>query len=245
MTNSTAKPPHGKAYRVTNQDRRLVALYLTMPDASWRGQLPRLTRKQRLALHDAYYALAMSIENLPGGINHERRKARELLFDFSWHLNDIAIQYHEFIRRASHKRLPGYGKELASARRRGRIPRPDDNGIHVAIGCRPGYHRAARGAFLWAEPSQSNGFADVCFSFLAGLNVEILATGADMWIVDELARELRVQGVRRVVLRRLDCTSWPTERRVLIGGGSLPVRHFDETKNYTEVLYEGDRPWRR
>jgi hypothetical protein len=215
-----------------------------MPDASWRGQLPRLTRKQRLALHDAYYALAMSIENLPGGINHERRKAQELLFDFSWHLNDIVVQYHEYIRRTFPRRLPGYGKDLASARRRGLIPSPNDKDIHVSIGCRPGYRHAAYGAYLWAEPSQEKGFSDVCFSFLAGLNVEILATGADMRIVDELARELRVQGARRVVLRRLDRRGYTTVRTVHIGGGSLECREFHDG-DYIELLYEGDRAWRR
>jgi hypothetical protein len=198
---------------------RLVIARLSESESWWRKTVRTLPREKRLALFDKYYELAEWLQTLPGGIGKPgRRRAFDNLMDFAWHINDLAAEYHAELRQARRRRLPAYARPLRDGRRRGMVPCPV-NGIHASIGFAHGYRPAAPGAFVLSPRGVDPDGLD--FSYLTGLDVEILATGADFPVPDFLGNALAAQGVNRVTLRRLD---------------------FPQAK--IELLYDGSRPWR-
>lgn len=149
---------------------------------------------------DFYAAAARALRARPGWPSRPAiRRNHARLMDFAYRVNDMAIYLRA--NAGLRRRLPAYGAALAQERRQGRVPVPVD-GVHVAIGFHHNYSRASRAAFV-VVPWRSQ-YAQFDFGFLAGLSVEILATGVDLPEVDELAFALEAQGVGRIQFRRID-----------------------------------------
>ena len=202
-----------EAYQITDADRHMVAVRLR-PEAAIRQALPRMTRDRRLALFDHVYELAENVARLPGGLTDGRKAVRTDLFDFAWRLNDIVVDLHARLRNRIAGRIPPGGYELAKARKRHKVPALV-NGIHVSVALKTAYRLAAPGACIVIE--QHPDFETYDLRFLAGLNVQILATGCDLWFGDVVARQLAADGAQLVTMRRLDAASAATE--ILFNGG--------------------------
>ena len=200
-------------YKVTDTDRHLVAVRFR-PEWMIRQALPIMTRENRLALFDQVYELAENAARLPGGLTDGRKAVRTELFNFAWHLNDIVVDFHARLRNRIAGRIPPSGYELSKARIRHRVPVPV-NGIHVSLALKSAYKPAAPGACVVIEPKPD--FEAYDLRFLAGLNVEILATACDLWFGDAVARCLAADGANLVAMRRLDTSSVTTE--TLFNGG--------------------------
>lgn len=200
-------------YLVTDDDRRLVA-FRFRPEGMIRRGLPSMTREGRLALFDHVYGLAENVERLPGGLNDGRKVVRADLFNFAWRLNDIVVDFHARLRNRITGRVPPSAYELARARKRHRVPL-SIQGVHVFLAVKSAYRAAAPGACIVIEPKPDYEAYDL--RFLAGLNVEILATSCDLWFGDALARCLAADGAALVSMRRLDSPSCAPE--ILFNGG--------------------------
>lgn len=182
------------------------------PEGAIRQAMPNMARAERLALFVQVYGLAEETECPTAG-----GRQRGDLFDFAWRLNDIAVDFHRRLDKRIAGRVPHGGFELAKARARRRVPVPI-GAVHVSLALKFAYKLAAPGACVVVEPRPDFEIYDL--RFLAGLNVEILATACDLWFGDALAHCLAADGVRMVNMRRLDLTGCPSE-----------------------TLYNGDRRW--
>ena len=200
-------------YQVTDHDRHLVAVRFRHEGAI-RQALPSMSREKRLSLFDQVYDLAENVAHLPGGLTDGRQVVRADLFNFAWRLNDIVVNLHARLRHRVAGRFPPSGYELAKARARRRVPLPID-GVHVSLALKFAYKPAAPGACVVLEPRPD--FETFDLRFLAGLNVEILATACDLWFGDAVARCLAADGVHLVTMRRLDAS--PAVFETLYNGG--------------------------
>jgi hypothetical protein len=179
------------------------------PEGAIRQALPNMVRDARLALFDQAYGLAEKAE-----CPDTERRERIDLFNFAWRLNDIVVEFHRRLDKRIAGRVPHGGLWLAKARARRRVP-VQIGAIHVSLALKFAYKLAAPGACVVIEPRLDFEIYDL--RFLAGLNVEILATANDLWFGDALAHCLAADGAHMVTMRRLDINGRPSE--TLYNGG--------------------------
>lgn len=199
-------PDESKPYQVTDADRQLVAMRACRPESAFRAAFPRMDTDQRRRLFDAYFALADRIPQLPGGLTPARRRIRANLDDFAYRLSDASCDWLERLRYRIPKKWPAYATEIARLRARGRVPAPV-NGVHVFVALRFQYRGAAPGACVVVQCGPD--FETFDYRFLAGLDVQFLATRADLGFADWLTRRIAADGANKITLRRLDDPAAP------------------------------------
>jgi hypothetical protein len=188
-------------------DRLPFVPRLNTTAGEWRRLLPRIGRTQRMALFDRAMA---------AGERHAKDERLHAAFcNLAWYLNDATVEYHQLLANPI-RRLPWSGRALATARRKGKVPVPI-GGVHIAVCLRSGYELATGAATVVIDNKVD--FMSVDFGFAAGLNLEILATGSDLYMADWLAWSLAAQCVETVTLRRLDL---PAPVETLYDGRATP-----------------------
>lgn len=195
---------------VTDHDRQLVAAMLCRPESEWRAALARVPAGRHFEPFERYYELAEAIPELLGGLTLPHRKTvQNCLYKWAWRMNDIAVDYRERLKIRQPNKWPAYAGDIARARKRGRVPTPE-NGYHVTIAVRWNYRQAAKGACIVVEEKPD--FETFDYRFLAGLDVLVLVCGAEIQFADWLVHRLAADGVRSVSARRLDRAEKPIEK---------------------------------
>ena len=196
--NAGQKIQSDRDYTATDDERRLVAAVLCRNDRYFRTAIGRMPVDRRYQSCDLCFSLADRRWKQCGD-DH----VTSVLYDFAWYLNDRASDLNQRDRYRQHRKCPPYGAEIARQRARGRVPVPV-GGYHVTIALAPQYRRAAPApaVCLLVRPDEESETYD--FRFLAGLQVLILAVGAEYGPAQWMTRTLAADGVERVHVRLLN-----------------------------------------